>query len=166
MTTKQLNIENRSYYFYNDFINVLNFEASDLKLDKKTWKNLDVYYIGYVDNKKSKDWVVNGVNPLYLMINRFYGHIEEKNGIKFLTINKRDSVLKKYDQVFKCIKKIDDYEVVYNSDYDKTKFLRDDSIPLNKLIYFPTIIVVISCVFKQNGEFYPQVYLDDCLYQI
>ena len=166
MTTKQLNIENRSYYFYNDFINVLNFEASDLKLDKKTWKNLDIYYIGYVDNKKPKDWVVNGVNPLYLMINRFYGHIEEKSGIKFLTIDKRDSVLKKYDQVFKCIKKTDDCEVVYNSDYDKARFLRDDSIPLNKLIYFPTIIVVIRCVFKQNGEFYPQVYLDDCLYQI
>ena len=49
MTTKQLNIKNRSYYFYNDLINVLNFEASNLKLEKKTWKDIDIYYIGYVD---------------------------------------------------------------------------------------------------------------------
>ena len=46
------------------------------------------------------------------------------------------------------------------------KFNSDESIPLNKLIYFPTITVIIRCVFKQNGVFYPQVYLDDCLYQI
>ena len=53
MTTTQLNIENRTYYFYNDLINVLNFEASNLKIDKKkTWKDIDIYYIGYVDKNK------------------------------------------------------------------------------------------------------------------
>ena len=95
---------------------------------------------------------------------------QKKNGNKLLTIDKGDSVLKRYDQVFSGIKhhikKIDDKEVSYNNDYDKIKFLSDDSLPLNKLIYFPTIAVVIRCVFKQNGVFYPQVYLDDCLYQI
>ena len=48
----------------------------------------------------------------------------------------------------------------------KIKFLSDNSISLNKCIYFPTITVIIRCVFKQNEVFYPQVYLDDCLYQI
>ena len=84
--------------------------------------------------------------------------------------NKRDSVLKKYDQVFSGIKhhikKIDNSEVNYNAGYDEIKFLSDDLLPLNKLIYFPTLNVVIRCVFKQNGVFYPQVYLDDCLYQM
>ena len=125
MTTKQLNIKNRSYYFYSDLINVLNFEASNLKLDKKTWKDFDIYYIGYVDRKV--EWCVNSVNPLYLMINRVYGHIGEKNGNKFLTMDRGDSVLKKYDQLFAGIKhhikKIDDYEVVYNTDHGKIKFL-------------------------------------------
>ena len=51
MTTKQLNIKNRSYYFYNDLINALGFEAINLKLGKKAWKDLDTYYIGYVDKK-------------------------------------------------------------------------------------------------------------------
>ena len=68
MTTRQLNIKNRLYYFYNDLINVLNFEANNLKLDKKNSLGLDIFYIGYVDKKT--DWNVNSVNPLYLMINR------------------------------------------------------------------------------------------------
>ena len=68
MTTRQLNIKNRSYYFYRNLINVLNFEAGHLKLDKKTWTNFDIYFIGYVDKKH--DWNVNSVNPLYLLINR------------------------------------------------------------------------------------------------
>ena len=42
MTIKQLNIKNRTYYFYNDLINIVNFEASNLKLDKKTSMGLDI----------------------------------------------------------------------------------------------------------------------------
>ena len=57
-------------------------------------------------------------------------------------------------------------EVVYDSNFDKIKFLTDDSLPLGKLIYFPTLTVVIRCALKQNGTFYPQVYLHECLYQI
>ena len=105
-----------------------------------------------------------------MIINRFYGSISEKNSDKYLTIDKGDSVLKKYDQVFSeikhHIKKISDEDVNFNSDYDKINFLSKDSLPLNKLIYFPTLTIVIRCVFKQNGIFYPHVYLDDCLYQI
>ena len=101
MTNKQLNINNRTYYFYNDLINITNFEASNLKLDKKTSMSLDIYYIGYVDKKP--EWEVNRVNPLYLMINRIDGFIEEKNGSKYLNIsdtNRNSKILKKYNQVF------------------------------------------------------------------
>ena len=78
MTTRQLNIKNRCYYFYNDLISVLNFEGSNLKLDKKTWKYIDVYFIGYADKNNPSNWNVNSVNPLYLIINRVYGSISEK----------------------------------------------------------------------------------------
>ena len=43
---QQLNIENKSYYFYNDLINLSNVSINNLKLDKKTWKDIDIYYIG------------------------------------------------------------------------------------------------------------------------
>ena len=64
MTTKQLNIKNRTHYFHNDLINIANFEANNLKLNKKTSKELDIYYIAYVDKKP--EWNVDSVNTLYL----------------------------------------------------------------------------------------------------
>ena len=57
-------------------------------------------------------------------------------------------------------------KVDYDSDFDKIKFASDDSLPLGKLIYFPTLTAVIRCVIKQGDLFYPQVYLDDALYQL
>ena len=86
MAAKQLNIKNKTYYFYNDLINVLNFESSNLKLDKKTWKDIDICYIGYVDEKKPLEWKVNSVNPLYLMVNRVFCFVEEENGVKYLKV--------------------------------------------------------------------------------
>ena len=59
MTTKQLDIKNRSYYFYNDLINILGFGASNLQFDRKPSMDLDIYYIGYVDKKS--EWSVNSV---------------------------------------------------------------------------------------------------------
>ena len=95
MTEKQLNIKNRTYYFYNDLINTLNFETNDLKLDKKTWKDIDIYYIGYVDKNKPDDWKINNVNLLYLMFNKVFCIVGEEKGVKYLKIEKshRDPVL-------------------------------------------------------------------------
>ena len=64
------------------------------------------------------------------------------------------------------IKNINNSDCKYDEDYKKIKFLSDDSILLNKMIYFPTVTVIIRCVFNKNGVYHPQVYLDDCLYQI
>ena len=91
MAVKQLSNKNRSYYFYNDLISVLNFEPINLKLDKKTWKDIDIYYIGYVDKNKPEDWRVKSVNPLYLIINKVFCSVGEETGIKYLKIEKNHS---------------------------------------------------------------------------
>ena len=57
-------------------------------------------------------------------------------------------------------------EVNFNDGFNKIKFISDDSLRLNKLIYFSTLTVIIRCVLKQGDLFYPQVYLDDALYQL
>ena len=54
----------------------------------------------------------------------------------------------------------------YDDEFDKIKFVSNDNFPIGKLIYFPTITVVIRCFIKQGDIFYPQVYLDDALYQL
>ena len=80
---KQINIKNRTYYFYNDQINLKDFDARLLKVDKKNYKEIGIYYIGYVTVKKISNCNnINSVNPLYLMINEVIGHFEEKDGKK------------------------------------------------------------------------------------
>ena len=73
----QINIKKRTYYFYNDMININNFEPNLLKIDRKSYKNID---IGYVTILKIDDCEnIYSTNPLYLLLNHASGHIEEKN---------------------------------------------------------------------------------------
>ena len=80
-----------------------------LKIDKKDYNKIDIYYVGYVTVKKIANCNnINSVNPLYLMINEMIGHFEEKNGNKFLVLDDVDEnkeVLKKYVEVWEGIKK-------------------------------------------------------------
>ena len=76
---KQINVKNRTYYFYNDQIDLKDFDAKLLKIDKKDYNEIDIYYIGYVTVKKIDNCNnVNSVNPLYLMNDEMIGHFEEK----------------------------------------------------------------------------------------
>ena len=51
-TVKQINVKNQTYYFYNDIIDLENFDTKLLKIDKKSYKDIDIYNIGYVTHKK------------------------------------------------------------------------------------------------------------------
>ena len=64
--TKQINIKNRTCYFYNHLIELINLDPNMLKLDKKTFKGINIYYIGYVTKKE--EYKIDSVNPLYLLI--------------------------------------------------------------------------------------------------
>ena len=76
---RQINIKNWTYYFYNGQIDLKDFDAKLLKVDKKDYNEIDINYIGYVTIKKIGDYNnINSVNPLYLMIDEMIGHIEEK----------------------------------------------------------------------------------------
>ena len=71
---KQINIKNRTYYFYNDMINLKNFEPNLLKIDRKSYKNIGIYNIGYITIKKIDDYKnIYSVNPLYLLVNHGSG---------------------------------------------------------------------------------------------
>ena len=49
---KDVNIKHRSYYFFNDMINLKDFDSRLLKVDKKNYKHIDIYYIEYITIKK------------------------------------------------------------------------------------------------------------------
>ena len=80
-----------------------------LKIDNKDYKEIDIYYLGYVTIKKIGDYNNNNsVNPLYLLIDEMIGHMEEKYKKKYLVLDEIDEnkkVLKKYKEVWKGIKK-------------------------------------------------------------
>ena len=66
---KEINIKNRTYCLFNDMINIKDFDSSQLKIDKKSYKNLGIYYIGYITIKSISDYEnINSLNPLYLII--------------------------------------------------------------------------------------------------
>ena len=100
-------------------------------------------------------------------------YIEEKNGNKYLIFDSTDEnkeLLKKYNDVWNGIKnKIEEVssgECDYEKDYMKIKFNSDDDLPLNKPLKFHAMTIIIRSVFEEGGKLYPQVFLDDTLYEL
>ena len=165
-TVKQINIKNRTYYFYNDIIDLENFDSSLLKLDKKSYKDIGIYNIGYITIKKIGDCKnIYSVNPLYLRITHANGYIEERDENKYLIfdfVDENKELLKKYNDAFNGIidkiKKVGNNKCDYEKDYMKIKFNSDDSLPLNKPLNFHNMTITIRSVFEENGKLYPQVF--------
>ena len=87
---KQINIKNQTFYFFNDMINIKNFNPNLLKTDKKSYENIDIYYIGYI-TKKDFDYInIHSVNSLYLIVGEVDEYIEEKKGNKYLVFASTD----------------------------------------------------------------------------
>ena len=114
---------------------------------------------------------IYSVNPLYLRITHANGYIEEINENKYLifdSIDENKELLKKYNDVFNGIrdkiKEINSDECDYEKDYMKIKFNSDDNLPLNKPLKFR--LMTIRSAFKEDGKLYPQVLLDDALYEL
>ena len=172
---KHISIKNRTYCFHNDIINIEEFNSSLLKIDKKSYKDIDIYYIGYITIKKIGDYEnIYSVNPLYLIIGKVDGHIEENNGNKYLvfdSIDENKEVLKKYIELWDGIK--NKTETVngakkgeYGKDFMKIKFNTYDNLPLNKPLKLHMLTIIVRCIFEEDGKFYPQLYLEDCLYEL
>ena len=138
-TVKQIDIKNRTYYFYNDLIIIKKFDSNLLKIDKKSYKDIGIYNIGYITIKKIDDYEnIYSVNPLYLIIDHASGYIEEINKNKYLvfdSIDENKELLKKYNNVFNGImgkiKEVSSDECDYENSYMKIKFNSDDNLPLN-----------------------------------
>ena len=134
--------------------------------------DISIYYIGCVTKKP--EYNIDSVNPLYLLISELDGFIEEKNDSKYLNIFLRfnnNDVFVKFAEVWKGIKdqtkKINNGSVgEYSEDYMKIKFDSNDNLPLNKILKFRALTIIIRNIFEKDGKYYPQIFLDDCLHEI
>ena len=149
-------------------INFKNFELNLLKINKKHYKGIDIYYIGYITIKKTGDCGnIHSVNPPHMLVNHASGYIEEKNRNKYLifddSVNENKGLLQKYadawDGIKNDIKAINGgKENYYRKDYMKIKFNPDDDLPLNKPLNFPAMAITIRSVFEEGDKLYPQVF--------
>ena len=170
---KQINIKNRTYHFYNDMTNLKKFQPNLLKIDKKHYKGNNIYCIGYITIKKIDDYEsIYSINPLHLKVNHASGHIEEKNGNKYLIFDSVDDnkeLQEKYKYIWNGIKNkmqaINRSECDYEKDFLKLNSY-DDDLPLKKPLKFHMMTIVIRSVFEEDGKFYPEVFLDDTLYEV
>ena len=145
-----------------------------LKIDKKSYKYIGIYNIGYITIKIIDDCEnIYSVNPLYLRINHASGYIEEKGVNKYLVFDSTDEnkeLLKKYNDVFDGIrgkiKEVSNDEYDYEKDYMNIKFNSDDDLPLKKPLKFHSMTITIRSVFEEDGKLYLQVFLDDTLYEL
>ena len=83
---KDKDIKNRTYHFINDIINIKNFDPNNIKIEKKSCKNILIYCTGYVTIKDSKYVKVDSVNHLYLISRNINGSFEEINESKYLRL--------------------------------------------------------------------------------
>ena len=146
--TKEINIKNRTCYFFDDMINIKDFDPNLLQLDKKSYKNIGSYYIRYITMKNSDYLKISSVNLLYIIIDEVGGSIEVKNGNKYLTFA---STLKKKKALGKCVELWDEikYHIKtinggesgeYGKDLMKIKFSPGDNLPLSKILKLHNLI--------------------------
>ena len=102
---KDISIKNDTYCFFYDVINIKNVDPNNIKINEKLYKNILIYYIGYV-TKDSKYVKINSVNPLYLIFSKVNGYFEEINKNKYLTLvptNESKGIIK-YEELWSKIR--------------------------------------------------------------
>ena len=118
---------------------------------------------------------IYSVNHLCLTVNHASGYIKEKNRNKHLifddSVNEKSGLLKKYIELWDKIKNEINLinggkEISYEKDYTQIKFNSDDNLPLNKPLKFYVMTIIVRFVFEEDNNFYPQIYLDECLYEL
>ena len=133
-TSQRIKHKNQTYYFFDDIIDIRNFRSNLLKIDKKSFKDTDIYYIDYITIKKFGDCEnIHSINFLHLIIHSATGYFKEKNGEKYLiidSINKYEEVLAGIRREIKTLNRRK--ELFYKNNDARIGINTDDDLPLNK----------------------------------
>ena len=173
MNIKSLKIKTKTSYNWDNIVYINDFDVNTLEIIKRQSKiDVNINYIGYV---LELNYDYNTINPLYFVINRLIGYIEKIEGSsdKYLVIAKsvhNKNIISVLDMVWGSIEnKINPKPNIYpnaieREDYGKFRFNSDTNLPLDTLIEFRSLIINVSCVIEKYNEYYPAIYLEECLY--
>ena len=165
MVIKSLKIKNQSSYYWNDIIFIDDFDIKFVKINKReSTIGVDTYYIGYAVNKFEYD--INSVKPLYLNVKSLLGSVEKIDGSsdKYLIIDKSNI---KVINVFNILLEYIEDKIISDKidGFNKIRFSSDIDLPLGTLIRFKILTIIIRCITKKDDKYYPEIYLDECLYE-
>ena len=165
MDIKSLEIKTKIIYNWNDIIYINDFNADLLEIIKRESKiGANIYQIGYV---LDPDYDYKTIKPLYFVVGRLIGYIEEieESSDKYLVIAssvRNKKIISVLDMVWASIEdKIN--PGIKIKDYIKFRFNSDIDLPLNTIIEFRSLVINITCVIEKDNEYYPEIYLDECL---
>ena len=166
MDIKSLEIKTKINYNRDDIIYINDFNADLLEIIKRKSRiGANIYHIGYV---LDPDYDYNTIKPLYFVVGRLIGYIEEIEGSsdKYLVVAssvRKKNIISVLDMVSTSIE--DEINPgIKIKDYHKSRFNSDIDLPLNTIIEFRSLVINISCVIEKDNEYYPEIYLDECLY--
>ena len=108
---------------------------------------------------------INSVNSLYLIIGKADGYIKENYGNKYFVFTSTDANKKLLTKFRKLWDEIEHLNETIN-EVKKGKFNSDDNLPLNKMLKLHMLTVIVRSIFEEDGEYYPQVFLDECLCEV
>ena len=166
MDIKSLEIKTKINYNWDDIIYINDFNADLLEIIKRESRiGANIYHIGYV---LDPDYDYNTIRPLYFVVGRLIGYIEEIEGSsdKYLVIYssvRNKNIISVLGMVWTSIEdKIN--PGIKIKDYNKFRFNSDIDLPLNTITEFRSLVIDISCVVEKDNEYYPEIYLDECIY--
>ena len=168
MVIASLKIKIKSNYYWDDILYLDHFDVKLVKVAKQESRiGVDIYYIGYVLEPEDD---INSINLLWLIVKNLFGRIEKIEGSsdRYLIVDENNKeVVTAFDKLWKFI---EDKIIFGNADnkiseYNKLTFSSDVDLPLDTLIKFHMLTIFINCVIKKGNKYYPEIYLDECLYE-
>ena len=150
---KKINIKS-AYHYFEDMVNIKDFHWNLLNIKKKSHKDIDIYYIGYIIIKKFSYYEnIHSVNPLYPIINSATGYFKEKNGEKYLIFDSTEGYEEFFSGIISEIKTLNrGKELFYEKNYARSGINTDDNLPLNKPLKFSTRAIIIRCVLQKGKK--------------
>ena len=131
-----------------------------LDIKKKSSKDIDIYYINYIQEN------VNSSNPLRIKINSATGYLK-KNDDKYLILDSTKEYENVWSEIKSEIRRINGTkDFFYEKSYCKIGINTKDDLSLKELLKFLTLTVNINLVLQKNNKLYPQIYLDECFYEL
>ena len=167
MDIKSLEMKTKTNYNRDDIIYINDVNVDLLEIIKRESRiGANIYYIEYV---LDPDYDYNTIKPLYFVINRLIGYIEEIEGSsdKYLVVAKsvgNKNIINVLDMKWASIEnkiedKINPRLNIKIKDYDKFRFNSKIDLPLDKLIEFRSLVINVSCVIEKDNKYYPNLVL-------